>query len=162
LPGAELLELLERWRAAGEIRAFGTAATFERTAGVRAALPALTRVVQFESDIFDRNVRRWDAASACLTHGALTRAVPRLRALRDTHPDLLKRWSVEIGVDLHSDTALCALALRAAVLANGAGVVLMQSTSPQHIAANAREAMNGSQDAAVLRLAALLGEQAPA
>lgn len=159
LPDPELLDFLSRSREAGRIRAFGTASTFERTQGVRRARPELTRVMQFESDLFDRNVQ--GVGGACITHGALTRSVPRLRALLVARPDLAKRWSDCVGEDLGSDDVICALALRGSLLANRAGVVLMQSTSTRHVAANAREATSMSRDAAVLRLLELLAEEAP-
>jgi aryl-alcohol dehydrogenase-like predicted oxidoreductase len=164
LPNEELIELLEGLRRAGTIRAFGTATTFEHTQAVRAARPSLAQVVQFESDLFDRNVARLGGTPhcACITQGALARAVPRLRALTAARSDLAESWSAQVGVDLRSDAVLSALALRAAVLANIGGVVLMQSTSAHHVLVNAQTANRSAHDAAVMRLSELVAAEAGA
>ena len=94
-----------------------------------------------------------------ITYGALSRALPRLRTLLRDRPDLTRQWSAETGADLSDQLIIGALLLRAAVLANPRGIVLMQSSSCEHIERNASAVSSLSGDSAALRLRALLEQR---
>jgi len=152
LPAQEVIELLEGLRRAGKIRAFGVATDFERLAAVLSQRPQLSRVVQFDSDLTTGNAAKLAGEDRLLfTYGFINRSIAvcreRLRNCAPGEDDLA-------GAD---DDTLGGMLLRAAVLANPNGSVLMQSRSPARIRLNARAAYVAEDDERVRRLVKLLG-----
>lgn len=164
LPGPELIGVLEDLRRAGKIREFGVASSFERTCEVLPACPQLAHVAQFESDAFDSHVdaARTLAARSMITHGALAHSAERLHTLLVSQPALAQRFVARAGIDLRDLALAGPVLLRAAVLANPQGVVLMQSRSIARIEANARAATSTSFDEPAQLLRALLRDASAA
>ena len=157
LPDEEVVGWLEDTRRAGKIRAFGVATDFESLAPVLQLRPQLSRVVQFDDDL--TRVGSFGTAAAddraasegipsgddrlLITYGFIGRAIVECRKRA---PQLEKVADDELG----------GLLLRAAVLANPNGIVLMQSRSIRRIENNARAASHCDDDERVHHLARLL------
>ena len=143
LPDEELIGWLEDARRAGKILAFGVATDFEWLPAVLERRPQLSRVVQFDCDLARHNapaVAREDRI--LVTYSCIGRAIS---ACRERLP-AAGRVEDELG----------GLLLRAAVLANPDGIVLMQSRSIRHIESNVRAATSSRQDERVIELVKLL------
>jgi aryl-alcohol dehydrogenase-like predicted oxidoreductase len=172
LPGAEVIGFLEDLRRSGKIREFGIASSFVRTCEVVPARPDLAGVLQFESDAFDDHVERArcllagsptvPAPALVVTHGALAHSIERTCAFAAASPAIAAQFRAQTAVDLRDRVHASRVLLRAAVLANAGGVVLMQSRSPAHVEANARAATHAELDGAVRLLRALLRERSAA
>jgi D-threo-aldose 1-dehydrogenase len=144
LPDEELIGWLEEARRAGKILAFGVATDFEWLLPVLQQRPQLARVAQFDSDLTRGNTRAvTDKDRLLITYGLIGRALPVCR----------ERLAGFTG----TDDELGGWLLRAAVLANPDGIVLMQSRSTQRIGANVRAATSPHDDERVRELVALLG-----
>jgi aryl-alcohol dehydrogenase-like predicted oxidoreductase len=151
MPGADLIELLERLRRDGKVLAYGVATEFSWLDPVLKRCPQLARVVQFDSDPGGDHARALaqDSQRLLITYGLLGRTLMTLRERRRAAPgDSLEQ------ID---DDTLGGLLLRAAVLANPDGIVLMQSRSIRRIERNVRAAASDADDAQVQRVLALLG-----
>jgi D-threo-aldose 1-dehydrogenase len=157
LPSEELTGFLAQMRDAGKIRAFGVATEYEWLLPVLQQRPQLSQVLQFDSDLGGRRI-------AALPHGPdrlviiytlLGRTVARARQVLsgDATADEPERRTQLAALD---DQALGGLLLRAAVLANPGGIVLMQSRSAARIAGNVRAVTTDRDDHLVTGLAALL------
>lgn len=152
LPDEDLMGWLEDTRRAGKILAFGVATDFEWLLPVLRQQPRLARVVQFDADL-----TRSDIATVVgnpgerllITYGFVGRAIAvcreRLAGRRDS------------TLSRADDTELGGLLLRAALLANPHGVVLMQSRSTARIEHNARAVTSGPDDERARELVELLG-----
>lgn len=153
LPAEEVLELLERLRNAGKIRAFGVATELNWLPPVLKLRPQLAAVVQFDSRLLTRPAL--PPQSVLITYSCLGRTLAACRErLQAPEPSgELKPLRRLTGLD---DEALAGLLLRAAVLANPRGIVLMQSRSPARIARNVEAANNPEEDEQVNTLARLL------
>ncbi len=152
LPAQEVIELLENLRRAGKILAFGVATDFERLPPVLSQRPQLSKVVQFDSDLTTGNAAKLGHADRLLiTYGFINRSVAicreRLRSCTGDESDLAAA----------ADDTLGGLLLRAAVLANPQGSVLMQSRSAARIKLNMQSANGAGDDERVHRLVKLLG-----
>jgi D-threo-aldose 1-dehydrogenase len=153
LPDLEVIGLLEQLRQAGKIRAYGVATDFDWLAPVLLQRPQLSRVIQFDSQPATAN-----AASLAhrpdqllITYGFIGRATATCQERLRSHPD--------DELNLLEQDRLGGLLVRASVLANPHGIVLMQSRSPDRIASNVQAACNPRHDEVVQRLLELLGEQ---
>ena len=147
LPGEDLIGWLEDLKHAGTIRSYGVATDFEPLLPVLRARPQLARVVQFDSDPRSRNIEvlEPDPHQLRITYTFIGRGVATLRE----HPALAGIAAEELG----------GLLLRAAVLANPDGIVLMQSRSTARIERNVHAAQNPGNDERVGSLTALLGSE---
>jgi D-threo-aldose 1-dehydrogenase len=148
LPAEDVIGLLQDLQRAGKIRAFGVATDFDRLAPVLQTRPQLSQVVQFDSEVLSPNVTAMaDGVDQLLiTYGFIGRAVAICRErLRSAPPDVNDLERVD-------DEVLGGLLLRAAVLANPRGIVLMQSRSPARIARNSLAANSSEHDERVRRL----------
>ena len=147
LPDEDLIGWLEDVRRAGKILAFGVATDFEWLEPVLTRRPHLASVVQFDSDPTRPTA---DAAAAkgrlVITFGFIGRAVT---ACRERMP----------GLERLTDDELGGLMLRAAVLANPNGVVLMQSRSLTRIESNVRAATTSNDDEHIRELVRALGSR---
>lgn len=145
LPDEDLIGWLEETRRTGKILAFGVATDFEWLLPVLQQRPQLARVAQFDSDLTRRNLRTLlDRERLLITYGFIGRSIVTCR----------ERIAAVHGV---SDDELGGLLLRAAVLANPDGIVLMQSRSTHRIEANVRAATSPHDDERVQQLVAFLG-----
>lgn len=153
LPAEDIIGLLEDLQRDGKIRAFGVATDFEWLIPVLQRRPQLSRVVQFDSEVPGRNVTTVadEADRLLITYGFIGRAVTACR-------DRLRRTPIGFAdLERADDEHLGGLLLRAAVLANSRGIVLMQSRSPARIAHNVSAANSSEQDDRVRQLIGLLG-----
>lgn len=146
LPDEELIGWLEDVRRAGKILAFGVATDFEWVTPVLQQRPQLARVVQFDRD----PRRQYDDPPGSvpdrllITFGFVGRAIAACREhLRN--------------LDRVADDDLGGLLLRAAVLSNPDGIVLMQSRSIERIEKNVRAATGAHDDERVHDLVKQLG-----
>lgn len=146
LPDEDLIGWLEEARRAGKLLAFGVATDFEWVTPVLQQRPQLARVVQFDRD----PTRRYDDLPGAMpdrlliTFGFVGRAIAICRQhLR--------------SLDRVADDELGGLLLRAAVLSNPDGIVLMQSRSIERIEKNVRAATNARDDERVRDLVQQLG-----
>jgi D-threo-aldose 1-dehydrogenase len=149
LPDEDLMGWLEEARRAGKILAFGVATDFEWLLPVLQQRPQLARVAQFDSDLTRRNASALvDENRLLITYGFISRAIA---TCRERLPDFRG------GGSNVTDDELGGLLLRAAVLANPDGIVLMQSRSTTRIEANVRAATSPHDDERVHELVTLLG-----
>jgi len=145
MPDEDLIDWLEAVRKEGKISAFGVATDFAWLPPVLQRRPRLSRVVQFDSDPTRRNVAEVAASDrVVITYGFIGRAVT---ACRDRGPG----WVSDVGDELGG------MLLRAAVLANPNGIVLMQSRSTRRIESNVRAATSAHDDERVRELVQALG-----
>jgi D-threo-aldose 1-dehydrogenase len=145
LPDEDLIAWLEDVKREGKILAFGVATDFEWLPPVLQRRPQLSRVVQFDCDLTRQSVA--DVAGndrVVITYGFIGRSVT---AFRERLP----------GFERISDDELGGLLLRAAVLANPNGIVLMQSRSTHRIENNVRAGTTPDHDERVHELVTLLG-----
>lgn len=156
LPGEEVLGWLEDVRRDGKILAFGVATDFDWLLPVLRERPTLAHVVQFDNDLIRQNASSvGNTGRLLITYGFIGRAITLCRGrLTDT------RLARAPWLERVDDDELGALLLRAAVLANPGGIVLMQSRSIARIERNARVAMNGADDERVAELVNLLASTA--
>lgn len=148
LPDEDLIGWLEDVRRQGKILAYGVATDFDWLPPVLQQRPQLSGVIQFDSD----PTRRHDALPGSgahrllITYGFLGRAITACRAhLR--------------AFDRVSDDEVGGLLLRAAVLSNPDGIVLMQSRSHRRIESNVRAATRSHDDERVRDLLQQLGSR---
>lgn len=148
LPDEALIAWLEETQRAGKIRAFGVATDFDWLRPVLQQRPALSRVVQFDSDLRNVDTIAQEPDRLLITYGFIARAIGVCRERLSTHTDttLAKADDDELG----------GLLLRAAVIANPQGIVLMQSRSVARIERNARVATSDADDVRVGELVRLL------
>ena len=145
MPDEDLIDWLETVRKAGKIAAFGVATEFAWLPPVLQQRPRLSRVIQFDSDPTRSNVAAVAANDPLvITFGFIGRAVS---ACRERGP----KWVSAAGDELGG------MLLRAAVLGNPSGIVLMQSRSTKRIESNVRAATSAHDDERVRELVQLLG-----
>jgi D-threo-aldose 1-dehydrogenase len=152
LPDEEVLGWLEDVRRDGKILAFGVATDFDWLLPVLRERPTLAHVVQFDNDLIRQNAASVGSTGRLLiTYGFIGRAITlcreRLTDIRRARAPWLERAD---------DDELGALLLRAAVLANPSGIVLMQSRSVARIERNVRVATSDAHDERVAELVSLL------
>jgi aryl-alcohol dehydrogenase-like predicted oxidoreductase len=153
LPDEELIGLLEDMRCAGKILAFGVATDFHRLRAVLDMRPKLSSVMQFDNELTSDNIASLSGTTGGLliTYGFINRAIAVCRerfSLGGRPREDLSR--------LDNDT-LGGLLLRATVLANPRGIVLMQSRTIARIERNVLAANSDQNDEQVRSLFELLG-----
>jgi aryl-alcohol dehydrogenase-like predicted oxidoreductase len=154
MPAEEAVGVLETLRAAGKIRAFGVATEFDWLLPVLQARPQLAGVAQFDSEVGRGNVARLRVESdgLIITYGFISRAIAVCR-------ERMRSASSLDGLERADDDTLGALLLRATMLENANGIVLMQSRSISRIERNMRAAHETAADDRVRRLVGLLEPQ---
>jgi hypothetical protein len=152
LPSEAVIDLLEGLRRAGKIVEFGVATEFDWLMPVLGERPRLARVVQFDSDLTTGNVAALagTAHRLLITYGFVNRTIAACRERLHSAPNIAAQFSAT------DDDTLGGLLLRAAVLANPAGITLMQSRSAARIERNVRAAATAQHDDRVRLLTALL------
>jgi hypothetical protein len=150
LPDEDLLGWLEDVRRAGKILAYGVATDFPYLMPVLQHRPQLGCVIQFDTDLARRPAELPAGAGdrLVITYGFIGRTIARCR---ERLP----------ACNAPTDDELGGLLLRAAVLANPNGLVLMQSRSTSRIEGNVRAATSEHADEQVRGLVKLLLEQGP-
>ena len=154
LPGEDLIGALERLRSEGKIRAFGVATEFEWLGSVLQQRPQLAAVVQFDSDPAGSQIDSFGERpdQLLITYGLIGRGVSTLR-------ERLQAGGANNSLaDLDKET-LGGMLLRAAVLANRSGIVLMQSRSAARIERNMRAAFSSVDDMRIPQLLRVLEPQ---
>src|SRR5262249_13456295 len=98
----ELLAFLQDQQRADRIGTYGVGSPFSRIRDILRDRPDVARVVQFESNVINRNreVLGVAASSAVITHGALSESYGRLRGFLTERPDTCGQWSEALGVNL--------------------------------------------------------------
>lgn len=154
MPSEDAIGILEDLRRAGKIRAFGVATEFDWLLPVLRARPQLGGVAQFDSEVGRGNVAALHVESnrLIITYGFINRAIA---ACRERMGNALPANIF----DRADDDTLGALLLRAAVIENAHGIVLMQSRSISRIERNVRAAHDAAADDRVRRLVSLLEPQ---
>jgi D-threo-aldose 1-dehydrogenase len=149
----ELLDFLRGAVAEGTVGAFGIATTFEHTQVVCRARPEFARVVQFDSNVLNRNLDRLDRSTprGILIHGAIADAFGRLRQFLADRPDRSRAWSQAGDANCSDPIVLAGLMLSHVAHANPGGVVLFRSTRPEAIRANVRAIAEGTYAPAQVR-----------
>jgi D-threo-aldose 1-dehydrogenase len=161
LPDEELLDWLEAMQRAGKILAYGVATDFDWLLPVLQQRPELSAVVQFDSDLARQSAATLgNIGGLLITFGFIGRAITHCRerlALFRGAPERPPAAAHHVSWLEHtSDDELGALLLRAAVLANPRGIVLMQSRSIERIERSVRAATSGGDDARAVELVKLL------
>jgi aryl-alcohol dehydrogenase-like predicted oxidoreductase len=138
----ELVAFLLRARTEGKIRAFGVGASFVRTIPLLATWPELTRIAQFEHNVFasepERTARRAAARGRrVITHGVLSTIEPLRARLRDDAA-FAERARAATGCDLREPGVLASFALHQAQRDNPDGFTIFRASSAERIAANVR------------------------
>jgi aryl-alcohol dehydrogenase-like predicted oxidoreductase len=155
LPDPEVIGVLEDLQREGKILAFGVATDFAHLRSVLTGRPKLSTVVQFDSELTSGNIASMSglADQLIITYGFINRAIAacreRLRSAAAPVEDLNRA----------DDDTLGALLLRATVLANPRGIVLMQSRTIARIERNMQAANSDLADHQVRSLFELLGPQ---
>lgn len=139
LPPEEVIGWLQDLKREGTIRGFGVATEYDYLAPVLRQRPQLAQVVQFDSPLNRAHHLELVAGQLQITFGLVGRAIESCRG--------------KLPVD---DDMLGAVLLRAAVLANPRGIVLMQSRSPARIELNVRVATQPAHDELAARVVTLL------
>jgi aryl-alcohol dehydrogenase-like predicted oxidoreductase len=151
MPADDVIGVLDELRQAGKIRAFGIATEFNWVMPVLNARPRLAGVVQFDSEVGRGHVAALPVGPEPLiiTYGFINRAISACRQRMN---------SVSLLQDLArvDDDTLGGLLLRAAVVENPRGIVLMQSRSISRIERNVRAAHAANADQDVRKLVQLL------
>jgi aryl-alcohol dehydrogenase-like predicted oxidoreductase len=141
LRGSDVLEFLDRARAAGQIRTHGLAGALEPTLELARTSPELAPVLQLPSDVLTRGIERAASVPAALiTFGVLAAALPAILAHVRSDDRIRRRWSERLGADASSSDVVAALLLRAALRDNPSGVVLFFTTRPERVRALAAAA----------------------
>jgi D-threo-aldose 1-dehydrogenase len=161
LPDDDLLGWLEETRRAGKILAFGVATDFDWLLPVLRQRPALSAVVQFDNDLARQSAAQLgNTGDLLITFGFIGRAIAlcreRLTIMRAAPAGSLAVTSPLPWLEHTCDDELGALLLRAAVLVNPSGIVLMQSRSIERIERNVRSATGAGDDDRVAELLKLL------
>ena len=137
----ELAAYLADETSAGRIAAFGVGSRFDRLRDIARDRPDFAAVFQFENSALRRNRETLapPPTTFTITHGAIGSSMPALRAYLDARPDVARRWSDALGLDLtDSANTLAPLMLAYAQHANPGGIVLFSSTRREAIKANLR------------------------
>ncbi len=123
---------------AGRIGTYGVGSRFDRVQGVARDRPDFARVLQFDSSVTrpNREALALPPTSFTITHGAIGGSFTDLKAFLADRPEVVKRWSDDLGLDLADSSGLAALMLASALSANPGGVVLFSSTRPRAIREN--------------------------
>jgi D-threo-aldose 1-dehydrogenase len=175
MPEDDLIDRLQRLRCAGKILAFGLATDFDMVIPVLEQRPQLSGVVQFDGDLSQprlldavAGIRDSDLATGStrtsdsserliITYGSLRRSIALCRSRLDVAASAEgKRVGAFREFDELDDETIGGMLLRAAVVANPSGIVLMQSRSIARIARNIEAATCPRNDEQVRSLVRLM------
>lgn len=139
-----LLAFLEQACREGKIRSFGIGTSIEATEAICAHHPEYATVIQFQSDVMNRNVDKaktfvaeTSGGRAMITHGSMGTARALMRQLQH-QSGLAATYLDDLGVDCTDPTVISAFIMQQALRANPDGIVLFRSESPERIRSNVR------------------------
>ncbi|HSV02430.1 MAG TPA: aldo/keto reductase [Phenylobacterium sp.] len=147
---AGLLEFLETEAAAGHIGAFGVGGHVLLLSEAYTGHREFFGVAQFNHDALTNGPRFRDAFE--IHYWVLTQDFRGLVRHLIAHPEAAQRLSDSIGLDVGDPRVLSRLMLKAALLDNPNGLVLIASTDPERIRQNAEVAADDSLAAPAARL----------
>jgi D-threo-aldose 1-dehydrogenase len=162
IPGSvrtdELSSYLEEARRAGLIRTWGIAGEPKPTSEVAKSFHGCVPVRQLRDDIFIRSLNCVPNGTVPITYGVISRAVASITNYVNASEDTSNRWQELTGTNCGNRDNVASFLLRAALRANGPGVVLFSTTSPSHIrsAASDLQMFHRSEDPALDSFAALV------
>ncbi len=130
----DLLRFLEGAADEGKIGAFGIASTRTAARELTQARPALCQVVQTEWSPLDS----FPAESRlCIFHRLFAESFQPLRSGLRAQPELCRRWSNAIGVDLSDAAVLASVLLKGALDVSPDALILFSSRRKEQLRANA-------------------------
>lgn len=151
---SELVELLQRQRHKGTVRALGLATSPQSIERIQSQWPDVFEVVQHHWSVLDPPLT---ASSACrVTHRSVLRALMPLQNWLATDKAAQARLSAAVDSDLTNPKTLPSLLLGAAMDANPGGLVLVASRDHKRTRTNIAAAMDESVVAAGKRFTAAL------
>jgi aryl-alcohol dehydrogenase-like predicted oxidoreductase len=139
LDGSDLLSFFQDAQQRGLIGAYGIGTEREGLDGLWQKHGDYCRVLQFEWSPLEEERASFPGAFL-IHHRAISGALGPLRYLLQQDPDLCRRWSNAVGLNLSDPKLLAGLLLQAALAANPEAMVLFSSRVPQHIRANVQAA----------------------
>jgi len=137
-----LLRLLEGQVANGTIGTFGIGSEGSKVEELLRLRPEYCRTLQYEWSVLDAKVEPSDAFR--IHHRALTDNFRSLHAALAARPQVCRRWSEVVGLNLAEAETLAKLMLKASLVMNPESIVLFSSKRPEHIRENVRVADDAS------------------
>ncbi len=141
----ELLDYLEEEVKHGRIRTYGLGSAAAKLGTDLAAFPPGCRVLQFDSTAINpcvKNMRHVEGRGL-ITFGVMLPLRPLLDYAR-REPARMRVASDQAQLDLTDPAVLSGLLIDDSLRANSAGVTLVSTVKPEHVAANARAASGQS------------------
>jgi len=141
---AELAAFLSEAVASGRIGAFGVATGARQILQIDQQSPAFTRVVQYPFSLIASALEGlpMQAGRAVFKHGAVGNGLAELEQWSERDPQVVSRWSAELGLDLADPQTRVPLLLNAALLDPPQGVVLFRSAKVDSIERNVRSVID--------------------
>ena len=159
LDRSDLLPFMQSAQQQGRIASFGIGGDRSHADAVWERHREFCRVLQFESSVPDPPPEFPGAFQ--IHYRAIYGGQSILNKMFDRDPQLSRRWSVELDVNLADPEIRAALLLRAALLSNRDGMVLFSSRHPEHILSNVRMAGDLAWAARARRFLELLRNRHP-
>jgi D-threo-aldose 1-dehydrogenase len=133
----ELLDFLDKMIQEGKILHYGVGTNYSNIQGVLDMKPCQHQVIQFEQSLLQQNLQRLHGLGnrLIITHSVFKEANPIIAASQQ-YPELTKKYSNIIGLDLSRKQIIIGLLLAYAVFVNPNGMVLFSSTKSEHIYSN--------------------------
>jgi D-threo-aldose 1-dehydrogenase len=145
-----LLQLLEHQVANGTIGTFGIGSEGAKVGELLRLKPEYCRTLQYEWSVLDTKVE--PNAAFRIHHRALTQNFRMLHSALLGQPEICRRWSECVGLDLSEAETLAKLMLKASLVMNPQSIVLFSSKRAEHIHNNVAVAEDVSLEAPALRL----------
>lgn len=156
----DLLAMLERLRAEGQIGAYGLATGRGETRAILAQYPGVFAFAQVPDSIWLRlqDKAGFDGVPVLATHSLLGAAFSHLVRRLQTQPEMQARWQERLEMDSLDVGQLARLFLAEALDANGRGPVIFSSSNPANIRANMAILDNALPHGKIEQLRGLVGE----
>jgi D-threo-aldose 1-dehydrogenase len=133
----ELLAELDRSVTEGKIRSFGLGSEVSAAARIYRTDPRFCPVIQFEWSVLSAEKPVYPG-SFVITHRSMSANLTRLRNWLAANPQVARRWSEELNVDVAGTAVLPRLMLAAARSVNAGGITLFSSRNAENIRTNAQ------------------------
>jgi D-threo-aldose 1-dehydrogenase len=141
-----LLDALQKQVARGTVRVLGVASAFSKLRKDLNKVPTEYSVLQFDDNAHTRNLERVENMDRALITHSIFQPAESLRSAIAANAELARRVSREVGADVKEPSVIGSLLLHYALQNNPNGLVLFSSSNPQHISANAVDAMSSRYD----------------
>jgi diketogulonate reductase-like aldo/keto reductase len=149
-----LLRFLEDNVASGRIGGYGIGCKSSGIPALREERPAFCKVMQFDWSVL---APKTDYPGSFRIHfRTFSQHATVLESLFSNRPDIRRRWSEIIGIDIGEPKSLRSLMLKAALTVYPDSIVLFTSGKPEHIADAARVAEDAALTDRALRFLALV------